>query len=121
MCTRVKRIPQLKKYVFSASIFTTQPWLDIPEFGWASLAYVDKEYPNLNDYSRDIAELGWESRNEFFIEHKKPEEFILEASGMKGGLMVVSDSDSTFSGGVGDSTIILRALLNSKKKFIWLG
>lgn len=102
--------------VLSASVFTVQPWLDIPEMGWAAIVYSYKNSNNAKILSKKIADLCWSLRKKFFLKHTPPEIFLKEASNLK-GLMVVSDSDSTSSGGTGDNTIILEKMLKENIKY----
>ena len=119
--------------IISASFFPVQPWLDVPELGWSVLVYSKPDSKNSDDDNRDnkhhigkndpqefaeeIADLAWKLRKDFFVEETLPSVAIKEAAKMKSGLMVISDSDSTASGGTGDNTCILEELIKQNIKF----
>ena len=113
----LKRIEQ-KDDVIGASLFTTQPWLDVRELGWSVLVYSSNKNSIAKDYSDKIASKAWQNRKKFFIKETIPKDALRKASLMDKGLMVISDSDSTLSGGTGDNTCILKALIeeNFQKK-----
>ncbi|MCL4418295.1 MAG: MlrC C-terminal domain-containing protein, partial [Actinobacteria bacterium] len=114
---------------FCASFFSVQPWLDVPELGWSTLVYFQYDSNNLkegndniniNDAQKSaekISDLAWKLRREFFVKETPPAIAIQTASKMKKGLMVISDSDSTLSGGTGDNTCILSELIKQNIKF----
>jgi microcystin degradation protein MlrC len=119
--------------VISASFFPVQPWLDVPELGWSVLVYSRPDSKNSNDDNRDnkqylgkndpqefaeeIADIAWKLRKDFFVEETLPSVAIKEAAKMKSGLMVISDSDSTASGGTGDNICILEELIKQNIEF----
>ncbi|MCL4378602.1 MAG: M81 family metallopeptidase [Actinobacteria bacterium] len=125
-----------KKDVVSASLFAVQPWLDVPELGWSVIVYVNlnpdsnsenskykinnigyEQNRKAQEFAEEITDLVWQMRKEFFIKETLPEIAIRKASKMDRGLMVISDSDSTLSGGTGDNTCILSELINQNVKF----
>jgi microcystin degradation protein MlrC len=103
--------------VIGASLFPVQPWLDVPELGWSVIVYADSNEEKAQNYAEEIADMAWSLRNEFFIKETPPSEALKEADNMKDGLMVISDSDSTTSGGTGDNICILAEMLRQKIKF----
>ena len=118
-----------EKNAVSASFFSVQPWLDVPELGWSTLVYFQPNSNNLKDstgnvqvndaqkYAEKISDLAWQLRREFFTKETPPYIAIQKASKMEKGLMVISDSDSTLSGGTGDNTCILSELIKQNIKF----
>ena len=103
--------------VKGASLFPVQPWLDVPELGWSTIVYSEKDKIDAQSLAQKIAGYAWEAKEEFFLDELSPEEAIEEAEKMKKGLMVVSDSDATTAGAPGDNTVILEALLKSNIDF----
>lgn len=108
---------ELKDDVISASLFPVQPWVDLPELGWSVVVYTTSNENKAKKYAEEIAEYAWKLRERFFVDEIKPESAIKEAKNMKKGLMVISDSDSTGSGGTGDNTCILSELIKQKVNF----
>jgi len=103
--------------ITGASLFPVQPWLDVPELGWSTIVYSEKDKIDAQSVAKRIAGYAWDAKEEFFIDELSPEEAIEEAEKMKKGLMVVSDSDATTAGAPGDNTVILQALLKSNIDF----
>ncbi len=102
---------QREKDIIGASIFAVQPWLDVEELGWSILVYAYGDSDLTKQMATRLGKIVWKKKNDFFVEETTPEDAIEQASLMKNGLMVISDSDSTLSGGTGDNTCILKALI----------
>ncbi len=102
--------------VLAASTFMVHPWNDNPALGWSTLVVTDGK-PELADRLADeLAEACWSVR------HEQPPEFadattaIAAARGAKlrrklGCVMMADASDVVTAGAPGDSTHLLRALL----------
>ncbi|MCK5568048.1 MAG: MlrC C-terminal domain-containing protein, partial [Actinomycetia bacterium] len=99
------------------SLFTVQPWLDVPELGWSTIVYSEKDKIDPQSLAKKIARYAWDTKEEFFLDELSPEKAIEEAEKMKKGLMVVSDSNATTAGAPGDNTVILEALLKNNIDF----
>ena len=102
--------------VISASTFPMQPWLDVPEGGWSTVVITDNKKQLAKKYAADLAQKAWGLRNDFMkFDSVSPEDAIRKALSKKKGLVVLSDTgDSVFGGATGDSTCILREMLNQK-------
>lgn len=104
--------------ILSSSIFPVQPWLDIKELGWSCVVFGKSNTPRIIEkvkiYCNKLANFSWENKERFFLETYSPKYIIKYAERIKKGTVVISDSDSTTSGGTGDNTCILTALLESK-------
>jgi microcystin degradation protein MlrC len=102
--------------VVSASPFPMQPWLDVPEGGWAAVVVTNND-PRLADrLAAELANKAWELRHEFTQQDSiSPEAAIRKALAAEKGLVVLSDTgDSVFGGATGDSTTILAEMLRQQ-------
>ena len=100
--------------VCSAGACAAQPWLDLPDYGCSVIVYTDGD-PKLAESEADrIAHLFWSVRHDFIPALVKVNEAIALAAS-PGGPIVLSDSaDAPGSGAPGDSTVLLKALLDAK-------
>jgi microcystin degradation protein MlrC len=96
--------------IAAASIFTTQPWLDVAEHGVSVLLYSIKGTEAAAS-ADEIANYLWKSRPEFFLKFKGIREYLDSADQYARPAVVVDSGDITSAGALGDSTEILRALL----------
>lgn len=104
--------------VISASIFAVQPWMDISNLGWSLVVVTDNDQNGAQKLSGEMATSCWEKRTEFEPSLVPIEDAIRKASEAKDGVFVFSDSaDSVTGGAPGDSTSVLKALLDSKSSF----
>lgn len=102
--------------VLDASIFMTQPWLDIPGLGWTAVVITDGDVARARLLAEELGGLAWEQRANIVA----PKVAIgtameLAASAMvpESGPYVFSDgADSVSAGSSGDGTELLAALRN---------
>ncbi len=102
--------------VVSASPFPMQPWLDVPEGGWAAVVVTNND-PSLADrLAGELANKAWELRDAFTKQDSiPPADAIRRAVAAEKGLIVLSDTgDSVFGGASGDSTTILAEMLRQQ-------
>lgn len=98
--------------ILSCTLCCAQPWLDVPELGWASLVVADGNNGLGQQYADDLARAAWAARRSFLVEKLSPRQAVAECLQAPQGPIVVSDSgDSPGGGGAGDSTTLLAALL----------
>lgn len=98
--------------VLSASTFPMQPWLDLPDAGWAALVVTDNNPQLADELSHELADLAWELRAEFQHQTALPIDDAIARAAAIDGLVVLSDTgDTVFGGTAGDSTVLLKALL----------
>ncbi|MCI0463200.1 MAG: M81 family metallopeptidase [Gemmataceae bacterium] len=99
--------------VLCAGLATVQPWLDVPDLGGAVVVVTDGDATLAETLCRELAADLWNRRNDYLPELVPVEEAVREAHENRSGLVVLSDgSDSTTSGAPGDSTWVLRELIN---------
>ena len=102
--------------VVSASNFPMQPWLDVPEGGWAAVVVTNNNPALADKLAAELANKAWELRHAFTHQDSiSPAEAIRKALAAEKGLIVLSDTgDSVFGGASGDSTTILAEMLRQQ-------
>ena len=99
----------------AVSVFGVQPWLDIAEMGCSVVSVTNANPAAAERQAARLADAFWKSRREFDVELVPVERAIREALAIDGGPVVLSESsDSTGSGSPGDSTGVLRPLLEAQ-------
>jgi microcystin degradation protein MlrC len=102
--------------VLDVSPYPMQPWLDVAEGGWSVVVHTDND-PDLADaLAAEMANKAWSLREQFWISQRvPPAEAVRNAVEADSGLIILSDTgDSVYGGAPGDSTCILRALLDQR-------
>ncbi len=102
--------------VVDCSLFPSNPWLDIPEQGWTVLAVTNDDKQLGDRLVQEIANHIWELRSSFLPEPMlPPAEAVRAAASAPGHPIIVTDlADNTGAGAPGDTTTLLRALLDQK-------
>ncbi|MCX5745229.1 MAG: M81 family metallopeptidase [Proteobacteria bacterium] len=104
--------------VLGASALMVHPWNDDRAIGWSTIAVTDNDQPRAEQLAEELAEMCWARR------HEQPPAFETPATAIamarkatvrrKLGCVVMSDaSDVVTAGAVGDSTHLIRALLET--------
>src|SRR6185369_12862773 len=90
-----------------------QPWLDVAEGGWAVVVHTDNDPQLAHTLAVEMARKAWGLREQFWrSERVSPVEAVRRAVAADSGLVILSDTgDSVYGGAPGDSTCILRAML----------
>ena len=102
--------------VLSASTLPMQPWLDVPEGGWAAAVVTNGDQPLAETLADELADKAWDLRRAFCRQDSiPPEAAVRKGMQMERGLVVLSDTgDSIWGGATGDSTTILAELIRQK-------
>jgi microcystin degradation protein MlrC len=102
--------------VVSTSNFPMQPWLDVPEGGWASVVVTNDDMPLAQQLAAELAEKAWTMREDFWKMDSVPAEVAIQkAVAAEKGLIVLSDTgDAVFGGASGDNTVILAEMLKQQ-------
>lgn len=113
-------IKKLKEYdreedLLSASLFCAQPWLDADEAGVSLLFYVRGEKEKWESRIQELQQYIMQNKDDFFRKYPNIHDMLENIEKHKKPLIVVDSGDITTAGGVGDSTEILRELLEQKK------
>lgn len=107
-----ERLPE----VLAASTFMVHPWNDNPALGWSTLVVTDANLATADRIAEELAELCWSVRHEQPPAFPDPTAAITAARGARlrrklGCVMMADASDVVTAGAPGDSTHLLRALL----------
>jgi microcystin degradation protein MlrC len=100
----------------AASIFMVHPWNSDPALGWSTVVYADGDAAAAERFADELAERCWAARHEQPPAFVTPREAIAQARAARWqrriGVVTISDaSDVVTAGAAGDSTHLLRALL----------
>ncbi|HEY0942735.1 MAG TPA: M81 family metallopeptidase [Steroidobacter sp.] len=97
--------------VLHASLFPVQPWIDVPDLGFAALVCADDDVAAAERVAAELAQQAWNLRGEFNPDLIELDDAIRIGLSCN-GLTVVSDGGDAPSGGsAADSACVLRALL----------
>jgi microcystin degradation protein MlrC len=98
--------------ILCAGLATVQPWLDIPDLGNAVVIVTDGDHELARAECDRLAAEVWQHRREYLPELVPVATAVRAAHDNAEGLVVLSDSaDATTSGAPGDSTWLLRELI----------
>lgn len=99
--------------VLSTSTLPMQPWLDVPEGGWAAAVVTDGDQDLAEALVDELADKAWSLREAFCKQDSIPvEAAVSKALKIDKGLVILSDTgDSIWGGATGDSTTILAELI----------
>ncbi len=102
--------------VLDVSPYPMQPWLDVAEGGWSVIVHTDNNGELADSLAAEIADKAWSLREQFWrSERVAPAEAIRQAVAAERGLTILSDTgDSVYGGAPGDSTCILKAMLEQQ-------
>lgn len=99
--------------VLAASLFAVQPWLDIAGLGWSPLVVTDGDEALARALVEELADRAWRARREFLVDKPPLAEALDQALAHRRRPVILSDAaDATNAGAPGDSTAVLRALLD---------
>ncbi|MHB1005702.1 MAG: M81 family metallopeptidase [Chloroflexota bacterium] len=100
--------------VLAVSLFMAHPHLDVPNLGWTAVVMTDGDPALARAHAEALTELAWSRRQELRVRRMPIPEALARAREIPGGPVVLADaSDATSSGADGDSTCLLKALLES--------
>ncbi len=111
---RWARAAEAEDDVLAVSYFPVQPWLDLPDVGFAAVVVTDGKTKKADDMALQLCREAWRRRHEFQAELVEPREAIRKGLAIEGRPIILSDTaDCTGGGGSGDSAVVLKALLDS--------
>ena len=100
--------------VLYASLFPVQPWLDIPDLGFAALVCADGNVEAATSAAEELADMAWDAREAFEPDLTSLEDAIRIGLSSNTGMTVVGDAGDAPSGGAAaDNVGVLRALLEA--------
>lgn len=102
--------------VIDVSPCPMQPWLDVAEGGWSVIAHTNGDASLAQSLADEMAEKAWALRAQFWDnERVAPALAVQQALAADSGLILLSDTgDSVYGGAPGDSTVLLRELLDQR-------
>jgi microcystin degradation protein MlrC len=113
-----RRMRQAEKRgeALATSTFMVHPWQDSPALGWSTLVVTDRDASAADRLADELAEMCWARRHEQPPEFQSASDAIASARAArwrrKLGCVTIADaSDVVTAGAAGDSTHLLRALL----------
>jgi len=112
---RWARAAEADDEILAVSYFPVQPWLDLPDVGFAAVVVTDGKLQKADDVALHLCQEAWQRRHEFLAKLVEPHEAIRKGLAIEGRPIILSDTaDCTGGGGSGDSAIVLKALLDSR-------
>ncbi len=98
--------------VLAATIFPTQPWMDLGEMGWSTVVVTDGDRSLAQTRADELARMAWERRQDFLVQKTPIREAVGQALASGARPFVLADSADSVTGGAhGDGNVLLRALL----------
>lgn len=107
------RAMERREGVIDVSPYPMQPWLDVAEGGWSVIVHTEQDLELAQSLAAEMANAAWQLRHQFWLSDRiAPTDAVNNAVCAEQGLVVLSDTgDSVYGGAPGDSTCILRAML----------
>jgi microcystin degradation protein MlrC len=107
---------ELQHRVLAASVFMVHPWNSDPALGWSSIVVTDGDRDGAERFADELAEMCWVRRHAQPPSFPSAAEAIAQARGARWarrtGVVTMADaSDVVTAGAPGDSTHLLRALI----------
>ncbi|MGE0397854.1 MAG: MlrC C-terminal domain-containing protein, partial [Kofleriaceae bacterium] len=104
----------------AASTLMVHPWIDQPHVGWSTIAVTNNDTAAAERLADELAVMCWERRHEQPPAFPSASEGITQARSMRvrrklGCITMADTSDVVTAGAPGDSTHLLRALLDEGK------
>ncbi len=100
--------------VLDCTIFHGFAYTDVPAVGMSVLAMTDNDPALAREAAQDVARAIWAAREEYRPNSLTPAEAIVAALAVEGWPVVINDtSDNPGGGSPGDSTHLLRAMLDA--------
>jgi microcystin degradation protein MlrC len=98
--------------ILDASAFSVQPWLDVQDVGCSVVVIADRDRGLAEREADRLADAFWQRRRDFAVQLTPTRDAIRRALASPRGPFVLADTaDAPSSGAPGDSTVVLRALL----------
>lgn len=98
--------------VRALSYFPVQPWLDVPEMGFAAVAVVDGDEAAAGAAAGELADEAYRRRADFDVAMVPVDEAVRAALEAPAGPVILADtSDCVGGGSTGDGAQLLEALL----------
>jgi microcystin degradation protein MlrC len=100
--------------ILGATIFATQPWMDVAELGWSAVVVADRDRALAQVRADELAQMAWERRERYLVRKTSIPEAVRQALTSTARPFIFADSSDAVTGGAyGDGNILLRRLLES--------
>ena len=101
--------------VLSASTLPMQPWLDVPEGGWAAAVVTDADQTLAESLADELATCVWDLRDEYRRTDSIPADAAVEQALDADGMSVLTDTgDNIWGGGAGDGIALLAEMVRQE-------
>ena len=101
--------------VIHAALFPVQPWIDVPDLGFAALVCAD-DPARATAAAEQLAEMAWQRRDDFFPDLTPLDEAIRIGLASE-GMTVVSDAgDAPTGGSAADSAAVLEGAARGRRR-----
>ncbi|EAR52740.1 hypothetical protein OG2516_00899 [Oceanicola granulosus HTCC2516] len=97
--------------VLHASVFPVQPWIDVPDLGFAALVCADGDVAAAEAVARELADETFARRDSFTFDLVPLREAVATGLASPGMTLVSDTGDAPTGGAAADSPAVLRALL----------
>jgi microcystin degradation protein MlrC len=112
MIVGVAREMERSGRVLAASLFPVQPWIDVPELGFAALVVADDDQRAAQEAAEELAGMAWDARAAFEPELVTLADAVRIGLAAPEGMLAVGDAgDAPSSGAAADHAAVLRELL----------
>jgi microcystin degradation protein MlrC len=97
--------------VLSVSYFPVQPWLDVPDMGFAALAVTDGDPARAAALAEEMAAMAWDRRAAFDVPVLPVDAGLRAALDAPPPVVLADTADCVGGGASGDSAVVLRHML----------
>lgn len=113
---RIKQMIADEPGVLDASLFMTQPWLDVPELGWSAVVVTDGDSELAQARADEIAQMAWDRRERVLAPKISIDDALRRAAQARpdreqGPFILGDGADSVSAGATGDGVEVLEALV----------
>jgi microcystin degradation protein MlrC len=112
------RLHEIEKLpgVLDATVFCTQPWLEVTELGWSALVVTENDPILGQSLADELALMMWDRRERVLFSKEKIEDLIEEINRSEPSdrpFVLADGSDSPSAGSQGDGNYLLKHLLEN--------
>jgi microcystin degradation protein MlrC len=97
--------------VLHASLFPVQPWLDVPDLGFAAVVCTDGDVAAAQAAADELADMAWQARARFEPELSPLEDAVRIGLAAEGTTVIADGGDAPSSGAAADNVTVLATLL----------
>ena len=105
------RAMEVEGRVLHASLFSVQPWIDVPDLGFAALVCANGDAAAAQSVAEELTAMAWDLREDFIPDLTPLDEAVRIGLTSPGTTIVGDTGDGPSGGAAGDNTAVLRALL----------